>query len=369
MTPVETDVVVVGGGGAGCSTAWHLALRNTRVVLLERGLVGGQASGVNYGGVRQQGRDPAELPISARSREIWQKLKSLIGTEAEYVVSGHLKLARNDEEAKDLERYLEVAAGYGLELRYLPEKELKQEFPWLGPKVVAGSYCATDGAANPRLLAPAIARAARDAGADIRQQAEVVDIAHDGDTFTVATKEAVFRAPVLVNTAGYWGGAIAERFGEPAPISSFSPNMAVTEPIPYFIVPNLGVVGGDIYLRQIDRGNVIFGGGRGFGDPERVRSRPSALRTMESFALALELVPQLKGVEVIRSWTGIDGDMPDHIPVVGPSSTTKGLFHAFGFSGHGFQLGPGIGAIMSELVLDGKTPTPIEPLSIGRFAG
>jgi sarcosine oxidase subunit beta len=84
---------------------------------------------------------------------------------------------------------------------------------------------------------------------------------------------------------------------------------------------------------------------------------------------AVRLVPSLAGVQVIRSWTGIDGEMPDRIPVIGPSGTTPGLFHAFGFSGHGFQLGPAIGAIMTELVLDGRTDVPLEAFAISRFAG
>ena len=83
----------------------------------------------------------------------------------------------------------------------------------------------------------------------------------------------------------------------------------------------------------------------------------------------LQLVPGLAEARVIRTWSGVDGQMPDHIPVIGSSSTTPGLFHAFGFSGHGFQLGPVIGIILSELVLDGRTESPIEPFSITRFVG
>ncbi|MFX6899591.1 FAD-binding oxidoreductase, partial [Acinetobacter baumannii] len=79
------------------------------------------------------------------------------------------------------------------------------------------------------------------------------------------------------------------------------------------------------------------------------------------------LVPALAGAHVIRSWSGIDGQMPDRIPVIGESLTTPGLFHAFGFSGHGFQLGPGIGQIMSELILDGHTQTPLEAFRIDRW--
>ena len=84
--------------------------------------------------------------------------------------------------------------------------------------------------------------------------------------------------------------------------------------------------------------------------------------------LASRPVPRLRHAQIIRTWTGIEGVMPDDIPVIGPSRTTPGLVHAFGFSGHGFQLGPAMGAVLGELILDGATPTPIAAFDIGRFA-
>jgi sarcosine oxidase subunit beta len=364
----DCDVLIQGGGGAGCSAALHLAQRGVRVILLERGLVGSQASGVNYGGVRQQGRNPAELPIAKRSRELWGRLKEIAGTDAEFTVTGHLKLARNAEEEADLVAYLDVAKQYDLPLRMVGRNSIHQEYPWLGPKVVAGSFAPEDGAANPRLLSPALANAARAAGADIREHAEVVAHAHDGTRFHLRTsKGEEFTAPVLLNMAGFWGGKVAETFGEPVPVEPLNPNMLVTEPIRYFIEPNLGVVGGNVYLRQIPRGNVILGGGHGESDPAVPWSRPLPDVSVRAMELAVELVPAIAGAQVIRSWSGIDGRMPDRIPVIGPSRTTPGLFHAFGFSGHGFQLGPAIGAIMTELVLDGRTDIPLEAFRIDRF--
>ena len=362
------DVLIVGAGGAGSSAALHLAQRGARVILLERGLIGGQASGVNFGGVRQQGRHPAELPIARRSREIWARLPAMLGTDCEFTVTGHLKLARNESEEADLIAYLDVARSHGIALRLIGRNALHAEYPWLGPTVVAGSYCAEDGAANPRLLAPALAHAARGAGAVIHERCEVTHFAHDGAGFTLEAAGARFTAPVLINTAGFWGGAVASAFGEAVPVSPLSPNMLVTEPVRWFIEPNLGVVGGNVYLRQIRRGNIIFGGGHGENDPSVPRSRPLPDVAAQGMQLALELVPALAGVQVIRSWSGIDGEMPDGIPVIGPSLTTKGLVHAFGFSGHGFMLGPAIGAILAELVLDGKTDVPLEPFRIDRFA-
>jgi sarcosine oxidase subunit beta len=263
--------------------------------------------------------------------------------------------------------YLDVARENGLPLRLVGRNALHEEYPWLGPRVIAGSFASDDGAANPRLLVPAIAQAARAAGAVVVERAEARGLAHDGALFQVEAAGQRYRAPWLINTAGFWGGAVAEAFGEPVRISPLSPNMAVTEPLRYFIEPNLGVVGGNVYLRQIPRGNVIIGGGHGVSAPDQRSSRPLDAVTLATMGLALELVPALAGAMLIRSWTGIDGQMPDRIPVIGPSRTTPRLLHAFGFSGHGFQLGPAVGAILSELVLDGGTDVPLEPFRIDRF--
>jgi sarcosine oxidase, subunit beta len=362
------DALVLGGGGAGCSAALHLARRGLRVILLERGLVGGQASGVNYGGVRQQGRHAAELPIARRSREMWGRMREIAGTDAEFTVTTHLKLARNAAEEAELVAYLDVARDYGLSLRMVGSNSIHLEYPWLGKSVVAGSLSPEDGSANPRLLAPALAHAARAAGAVICEGARIVEYAHAGGVFLLRAEDGrEFRAPLLLNVAGFWGGAVAEAFKEKVPIEPLSPNMMVTEPLPYFITPNIGVVGGNVYLRQIPRGNVIIGGGHGESDPSGPWSRALPEVSLQTQAHAVALVPELAGAHVIRSWSGIDGVTPDHLPVIGPSRTMPGLFHAFGFSGAGFQLGPAIGAIMTELMVDHATDVPLAPFRIDRF--
>ena len=366
---VVADVAIVGGGTAGCSTALHLRWRGATVVLLERGVCGGQASGVNYGGVRQQGRDLAELPLARRSREMWGRLAGIVGSDCEFVASGHIKLARSAADMAELEAYRESVRPYGLELELLGQSDLRTRYPFLGEAAVGGSLCAEDGAANPRLVAPAFARAARAAGADVREHAPVTTIEHDGARFLVRTAGGIeVSAAALVNVAGAWGHEIAARFGERVPEDVIAPNMCVTEPVPYFMVPNFGVCGGGFYVRQIPRGNVIFGGGRGTADRERLRAYPVAASSLDSSRQTIALVPRLRHAQIIRTWTGIEGIMPDSIPVIGPSRTTPGLFHAFGFSGHGFQLGPVMGAVLSELILDGTTPTPIAAFGIGRFA-
>lgn len=368
MSAEHADLVIIGGGGAGCASALYAARRGARVLLLERGLVGSQASGVNYGGVRQQGRHPAELPVAARARALWGQIRDLLDTDCEFEVSGHLKLARSDADEAELVGYAELAKGYGLPLEMIGRNAIRARYPFLSDQVVAGSLATDDGQANPRLLSPAIARAARAAGASIRERAEVMQCRHDGGKFHLQLRDgSTVTADRLANTAGFWGAKVAAAFGEPVPIAVLAPNMCVTEPLPYFLKTNLGVVGGSVYARQIPRGNVIFGGGRGEADATTLVSRPLPEPAFKAMGEIVRLIPRLAQASVIRSWTGMDGEMPDQIPVIGPSRTTPGLVHAFGFSGHGFQLGLAIGAIVTELVLDGKTPTPIGPFDIERF--
>ncbi len=365
----DFDVAIIGGGLVGCSAALHLCGRGASVVLVERRHCGSQASGVNYGGVRQQGRDLAELPLARRSRRIWADLENLVGSNCEFEVTGHLKLARSERDMDGLEDYARRAREHGLDLELIGAASIRDRFPWLGDIVVGGSFCAEDGHANPRLAAPAFARAAAAAGADIREGAEVIHAGYGGRAFELRLRGGTtVRARRLINAGGAWGATVSAWFGEPVPEEVLAPNMCVTDPVPYFLVPNLGVCGGDIYIRQIRRGNVIFGGGVGTADRDRIAARPLARVTAEAARRALALVPWLAGAQVIRTWSGIEGAMPDGLPVLGPSRTTPGLVHGFGFSGHGFQLGPAAGAVLAELALDGATQTPVDAFRIGRFA-
>jgi sarcosine oxidase subunit beta len=339
------------------------------VVVLEKNLCGAGASGVNFGGVRQQGRDLAELPLARRARPLWDELNERLGEDVEFEATGHLKLARSEADMAQLERYAQDAAAHGLRLQLLAASTLRSGAPWLGPGVVGASLCAEDGQANPRRVGPAFARLARRLGADVREHEAVLSAACGGSGFETRTEHLEVHSRFLVNCAGVGAGRIAAGFGEDVPLRPLVPNMIVTEPLPFFIDRSIGVCGGGVYLRQIARGNAILGGGDGWGDAECNRSRPLTETSLGAMASAIALVPALAGSLVIRTWAGIDGAMPDHIPVLGLSATTPNLVHAFGFSGHGFQLGPVVGEIIAELVTQGRSASPLAPFAIERFAG
>lgn len=366
---LRVDVTIIGGGIAGCAAAAALRTAGLSVALLEKNLCGAGASGVNFGGVRQQGRHLAELPLARRARPLWDELNERLGEEVEFQATGHLKLARSDAEMAELERYAQDAAERGLRLQLLGSKALRSELPWLGAGVVGASLCAEDGQANPRLVGPAFARLARRLGADVREHAPATSATRSGDGFETRADHLEVKSRFLVNCAGVAAGFFAAGFGEDVPLRPLVPNMLVTEPLPFFVSRSIGVCGGGVYLRQIARGNTILGGGDGWGDAECNRSRPLTETSLAALASALAIVPALAGSHVIRTWSGIDGEMPDQIPVIGFSATTPNLVHAFGFSGHGFQLGPIVGEIIAELVTQGRSASPLEPFAIDRFAG
>jgi sarcosine oxidase subunit beta len=371
---LRADVVVVGGGLMGAATAFFLRQRGVSVVLLERGLVGQQASGVNFGNVRRQGRFLPQLPLAHRSRAIWGRLPELIGHDAEFIATGHVRIVYDEAQLAVVEQYAQDAKPWGLDLEILSGAALRQRFAFFGPEPCGGSYAPLDGHANPRLAAPAFGRAARRAGAEVVENCEVLAVEKEGVDFRVSTKAGLtVTAPAALICSGAWGGAMAAAFGEPVPITPKGPTMGVTEPVPYGMVPVIGVSTKleheGVYFRQVKRGNIVFGGGR--RNPAYLDERRANVNPEWTLAQVHELrrvVPALGHLHVLRTWSGVEGYLPDDIPIMGPSAKVSGLFYAFGFCGHGFQLGPGVGDVMAELIATGATSTPIEPFHIGRFA-
>jgi sarcosine oxidase subunit beta len=362
------DALVIGGGIAGCATALQLARRGRKVALLERDQAGVRASGVNFGGVRQNGRDLRELPIAMRARAMWDDLPGLIGFDGEFRATGNLRLASDAGRALQLDEFFETASAQGLVLQRLEPVDLVVRYPWLSTKPILGVLCPNDGHANPRLVGPAFAFAAQSAGATLVEHTEITEGWYANGAFHLrAADNRSFTAPALVNCAGAWAGRIAEWFDEAVTLTPEIPQVQVTEPLPYRIEPVLGFMGGDFYLRQTLRGNILFGSGQGRATPDILRSRPLPESMRRGAEIAIDFIPALAHVPIIRSWTGVDGDTSDGVCVVGASETHPGLFHGFGFNGHGFLLGPAVGAVLTELIVDGKTGTEIGGLGIGRF--
>ncbi len=366
------DVIVLGGGLMGSASAYFLARRGVDVTLIERNRVGSGATVASFGNIRRSGRYLPQLPLARRSLDIWNKAHEMLGRDVEFRATGHVRLVFTEKGQEEMRTFSDAARPWGLDLEELTQKELHARFPLLGPEAIGASFSPQDGSGNPRLIAPAFADAARRNGARIVEEVDVKAIRKSAYGFEVETSDGIYAAANLLNTAGAWGARISAQFGETVPIRARGPQMGVTEPLPHRILPVVGVWAHDHgggYLRQVERGNIVFGGGaertdvpldtgRAKADPSRL---PGQLRSL------LPILPMLAHVSVIRTWSGCEGYVEDGLPVMGASATTPGLFHAFGFCGHGFQLGPGVGDVMAELITVGATEIPIYDFRIGRF--
>ena len=366
-------VVIVGGGLMGAAAAFFLARRGVVVTLLERDRIGQAATNASFGNIRRQGRYLPQMPLAHRSRALWGEAEALLGEDVEFRATGHVRLAFDADAVADMETFARDAAPYGLTLEILGRNELRSRFAWAGPAAIAASFSPEDGSANPRLVAPAFARAAARLGAEIVEGSQVVAICRSDAGLSVETATGTFAADAVLNAAGAWGARLAESVGEPVPLEPYGPQMGVTEPLPHRILPVVGiwsrVKAEGVYFRQVERGNIVFGGGKREAvalDPGHATVDPA--NTLAQLPQLKRLCPAIARVQVIRTWSGCEGYISDMLPVMGPSRTTPGLFHAFGFCGHGFQLGPGVGDVMAELIATGRSETPIEPFSIARFA-
>src|SRR5258708_7375189 len=371
MRTIHRDVAIIGGGLVGTWTAYFLRKRGHSVAVVEKGAVGSQASGVNFGNVRLEGRHPTEFPLALRAQEQWERIGELIGETCEFTPCGHSYLALDPKELTRLERYQREGTAGGLEIELLDAVDVRRRFPYLGPDVCGATWSKRDGTANPRLATPAVARAARALGAEILPNTRVVALESAGDGFRASTdRDLVFEAPLVVNAAGAWGNEIAAMFDETTPMFPAAPPNFVTEPMRYFITSALQDAGGAVIIRQVARGNVIVGFyPRGPADRPPNRAPVPPAKLLLGLGHMARVVPMLEHAQVIRVWSGIEGYLPDMLPVMGWSRTTKNLLHAFGFCGHGFQLSPGVGYTLAEMIDEGRAKIPIDAFAIDRFAG
>ena len=371
MRTIHHDVAIIGGGLVGTWTAFFLRKRGHSVAVIEKGAVGSQASGVNFGNVRLQGRHPDEFPLALRAHEIWEQIEQLIGERCEFSPCGHHYIALDPKELPKLERYHAEGTAAGLEIELIGANELRRRFPWLTPDACGATWSRRDGTANPRLATPAVARAARALGAEIFPDTRVTGVESIGERFRVSTnRDLVVEAPFVLNASGAWGNEIAEQFGETSPMFPAAPPTFVTEPLPYFIRAALQAVDGSVIFRQVERGNVVVGFyPRGPADRVRNRATVPPAKVLLGLGHMARVVPMLRHAQAIRVWSGIEGYLPDMLPVMGWSRTTRHLLHAFGFCGHGFQLSPGVGYTLAEMIDDGRARIPIDAFAIDRFAG
>jgi sarcosine oxidase, subunit beta len=364
-----SDVCIIGAGIQGCSTALALARAGAEVAVIEREYPGKQSSGLNAGGVRRMGRDAAEVPLSIASHALWMKIEDIVDDDCGFAVSSNISIIETDTEMAAAKAHVLSLneRGYTHETTISIEDVLELE-PNIAPNFLGAIYCPGDGSASPFRTTHAYFKKAQSLGVTFYLSEEVGEVRADGKGWVVRTDQRDVRARTLVNCAGAWGNTIAEQVGAPAPVRKEAPMMMITARTQPFMTAVLGFQERRLSLKQRANGSVLIGGGyRGHVNESGLRSTIDIQRLRDNAKVVLQLFPALQDLPIVRAWSGVEGMTPDGIPIISQCCTHENVFHAFGFSSHGFQLGPIIGEIMGDLVKTGKSDLPIEPFDIKRF--
>lgn len=370
MNKLTTDVAIIGGGLHGCSTALHLAKAGLKATVIEKGYVGCHASGNNAGGVRTLWRHEAEIPLALASLDLWHHIEELVDDRCGFQSYGQIFVAETEsgiiKSQARLKRMHEL--GYTHE-RWIDPLELFERVPQIARHCLGGMIAEHDGSGSPYRTTHAFQRRAAAMGQTFVEGIRVLKVAREGESWRIETTAGHISARVVVNCAGAWGGQIAAQVGEPVPLLARASMMQVTLRFPRFLKPVIGCETRSLSFKQTAEGTLVIGGGRkGRLDLEAERTELDFCELGEAARSVLGLFPIMKGAIINRGWAGIEGRMPDGIPIIGPSLGAPNFFHQFGFTGHGFELGPIVGKIMADLITRGSCEFPIEPFSIGRFS-
>lgn len=359
------SVVIVGGGVTGLSAAWWLARGGIDVLVVDKGIVGWEASGRNGGGATHY-----QSPLFHEEQRLWPQMDELLGYPTEYKRE-RIIVALNEAQMARYRRAAEITRGLGYPSRELHGRDLAELVPLVDGSAVGAVHLQFGGQANPQRTVQAYAWALQDLGGRIIQHAAVTGFETAGGRITgIRTAQGDFGLDSLVIAAGPQTGHLLAMLGIDLPLASARAEMIVTEPLPLMAIG--GVDGNGLYGRQTLRGNLAYGGGPHewleAGDGSTV-ARPSTPLLCSLARRLAELFPKAAHARVIRSWAGVIENTPDGRPVIDRLSDPGNLVVAT-LSSVGFGLSPASGRAIRDLVVEGACSfTDISKLGLGRFAG
>jgi sarcosine oxidase subunit beta len=375
-----TDVLIVGGGIAGCMTAWLLAREGVDVVVLDARAPGAGASGANAGGLHGQiphdaflARGEAwgrlylhPLRLMHASIALWQTLPDALGADLDVKVKGGLLIAETEAQLADLARKAAIEQAAGFDLRLLDQHALHTEAPYVTPRAIGGLLAPAEGQASPLLAVPALARAARRAGARLQGRAGISSLRRDAGGFIAQTAEGPIAARRVVNAAGADAGRVAAFLGLAVPVTGAPIQVGVTEPAAPLITHLMYHAAGMLTVKQASNGGVLIGGGWPARALAGGRLSPDPGSMAANIGLACAAVPAIAMLRLLRTWPGRVNETPDALPVLGEDPDMPGFFTA-AFPWMGFTCGPITGRITAELLLGRDPGFDLSPFSVARF--
>jgi len=370
--PKTADVVIIGGGVMGTSTAYHLALKGCRNVLLleQESFFGTQATGRCAGGIRHQFGTEINVRISLLSLPMLDRFEEELGQPIDLRYCGYLFLLTEEKDVAAFRQQVEVQQRLSVETEWLEPAQIADLVPLANLEgVLAATFNAHDGLADPSSVVQGYVSGARRLGAKLLNDVKVTDIPVEGGKVQgVVTDQGEVAAPIVVNAAGPWVGEVGKLAGVDIPVVPVRRQIVVTGPIPQ-IPPDFPFTidfATGLYFHREGPGILT-----GMANPdEPVGFDQSVDMDWELVHLekAMRRLPILEQAGLASRWAGLYEVSPDAHPILGPISEVEGFYCIGGFSGHGFQHGPACGLLLAEEILDGGAHTlDITPLHNDRF--
>ena len=415
--PVEADVVVIGGGIIGTCTAYYLARRGVKVVLLEKGLIGAEQSSRNWGWCRQQNRDARELPLATRSLALWDALPEELGEDVGFRRCGLTYLTNDEKQLATWSAWCDFARGQGVVTNVMSASELEERSRVTGKSWLGGVWSPSDGTADPARAAPLIAKGVEKFGGTVVQNCAARGLeTHAGRVGAVITEKGAIRTAQVVMAGGAWASSFCRQHGirfpqatvratvvsvdgaRDVPDALFTPDNAITKRANGRVTLAVGGRGElDPTLQTLrfaapflpmwlERRNSVYPGnlqGMCWGHETMVRwvmdqptpmekarildPKPSRRAVSETLARAQKVLPGLSDATVSQSWSGYIDSTPDGVPAIGEIEGLPGCFLAAGFSGHGFGIGPGTGYMIADMVTGTPSYVDTKQYRLSRF--
>ncbi len=417
--PEDVDIVVIGGGIIGITTALFLAEKGISVAVCEKGKVGHEQSGRNWGWVRVMGRDVSEIPMAIESQRLWEGLAKRVGADLGFTRSGIVYVADTPADLAKHADWLEHAKQYQLGSRLLSGKEIEAVLPGSSSRGYAGAlFTPNDARAEPQKAVPAIARRVRELGGHVLENCAVRGLDLSGGRVSgVITEKGMIRCRTAVLSGGAWSRLFLGNLGIDFPQLKILGSVLRTTPMEG---PPTHAVGASDYAfrKRADGGYTIAHRGANLAHivPDSFRLLADFLpafrkqrhelrlrlghrfveeaRTPRRWAMdevspfertrildpqpdqailaegqrnLVKAFPAFRDMKVAATWGGLVDAMPDGVPVIGEVPRMPGFFLATGLSGHGFGIGPGAGRMIAELVSGGTPAVDMRPFRLDRF--